>query len=256
MDLFLPSGSSQHYSNNLLPLNSHGRFLNQASSLPNDITTPITVSLSPSDSHTMSTMFPATPAGAIWRPAARTRKRKHDENSQGDDVTPVPIAKKQKPPPKSARASPKTDEQKMTLVLAAIKDANWTISEFLFQFFRHGKDVSRGKAHANSVQKFLSGATRYSPCDIIKTWIHSPEGAEYERLRYLLRSFLGVHIDGTCDSGVNRIINWRVCRWENSHVISNNTEVRGTVSRAPVKPDYLIIGLATGDYKSRVTYLT
>jgi len=40
-------------------------------------------------------MFPETPAGAIWRPAAGIRKRKHDENSQGYDVTPVPIAKKQ-----------------------------------------------------------------------------------------------------------------------------------------------------------------
>ena len=162
MDLLSPSGSSQHHSHNTLPLNSHGRFLNQASSHPNDITTPITVSLSPSDNRTMSTMYPATPAGEILRPAARIRKRKHDENNQADG-TPVPNAKKQKPPPKSARASPKTDEQKMTLVLAAIKDANWTVSEFLFQFFRHGKDVSRGKAHANSVQKFLSGVTRYSP---------------------------------------------------------------------------------------------
>ncbi|KAJ7769072.1 hypothetical protein DFH07DRAFT_938258 [Mycena maculata] len=178
----------------------------------NEATAAILSTLSPAD-----TSVPADPAaaadvidpsvfyqkvsfGTIRTPTAfghrSPKKRKHvDENTppfgfDSPTLASTPASKRAKIcqctcsgcvfSPDRQRAPRRTDAQKLDLILAAIKDQNWTIGCFLYNTFRtkdlHGNDVKRSPVHSQTVSAFLDGRGKRTVASIIEQWMKDPYG--------------------------------------------------------------------------------
>src|SRR5882762_10920994 len=74
----------------------------------------------------------------------------------------------------------RTVDEKLSEVFSAIKSVDWSFADFEYYAFRHlddhGKPVQRTHQHAVTIQKFLAGNMKYSPADIINSWIHTKDG--------------------------------------------------------------------------------
>ncbi|KIJ09313.1 hypothetical protein PAXINDRAFT_52429, partial [Paxillus involutus ATCC 200175] len=69
----------------------------------------------------------------------------------------------------------RSSEQKLTVIFQAIKDANWTLGDFLYHTFSKSNTTNRSlTAYAN---KFLKGDSTYGVGAIVRLWMQSPDGA-------------------------------------------------------------------------------
>jgi len=104
------------------------------------------------------------------------RKRRQDDNKENEAVSSL------LPPTKKphAYAQRRSNEEKLQTIFQVINDAHWSMSEFLYYTFRNkdskGKAINRDHSHASTVQKFLTGQTRYNPAHIINFWFCHPDG--------------------------------------------------------------------------------
>jgi hypothetical protein len=107
------------------------------------------------------------------------RKRRQDDNKENEAVSPDSLLL---PPTKKPRAyaQRRSNEEKLQTIFQVINDAHWSMSEFLYYTFRNkdskGKAINRDHSHASTVQKFLTGQTRYNPAHIINFWFCHPDG--------------------------------------------------------------------------------
>ncbi|KAF7791171.1 hypothetical protein EIP86_002182 [Pleurotus ostreatoroseus] len=95
--------------------------------------------------------------------------------------SPSPISKK----PPSVRRTRRSEDEKIEIMMDALKTCNWTLGEFLHAMFK--TDDSRGPRHAKMASRFLNGTTAYSVGDILKCWLEDPSGkpgAEEEEVAY------------------------------------------------------------------------
>ncbi|KAJ7767930.1 hypothetical protein DFH07DRAFT_769449 [Mycena maculata] len=97
-------------------------------------------------------------------------------------------AKRSKPSPISIRTgtapakrkSPRTDAQKIDIILAAIQDQGWSLSCFLYNVFRSkdikGAEIHRSPTHSQMVSIFLAGRGKKTVANIITEWMSHPDG--------------------------------------------------------------------------------
>ena len=121
---------------------------------------------------------PSTPLINNTNPSIRKRACPRDSNKENE----APVSEPSTPTKKKVRRykQRRSIDDKLNDIFNEIEEADWSLSHFLFYVFRHkgddGKDIHRRKAHANTVQKFLAGNTRYTPADILMSWFHTPDG--------------------------------------------------------------------------------
>ncbi|KAJ7792476.1 hypothetical protein B0H14DRAFT_2623860 [Mycena olivaceomarginata] len=99
-----------------------------------------------------------------------------------------PPAKRSKPNPPSSQAgagssqrkSPRTDAQKIEVILDTIKAQNLTFACFLYNIFRakdiQGKEIHRSPTHSQTVSIFLAGRAKKTAANIISEWMAHPDG--------------------------------------------------------------------------------
>ncbi|KAJ7086886.1 hypothetical protein B0H15DRAFT_757408, partial [Mycena belliarum] len=99
-----------------------------------------------------------------------------------------PPTKRPKPNPTSSHASagssqrrsPRTDTQKIEVILGTIKDQNWTFASFLFNIFRikdtNGNEINRSPTHSQMVSIFLAGRASKTVGNIVSEWMAHPDG--------------------------------------------------------------------------------
>ena len=110
-------------------------------------------------------------------PITRTsRKHWQDDDKENEAMLPsLPPQKKQR-----LYAERRSTNEKLQNLFQTIDDAGWSMSDFLYYTFRNkdskGKAVNRDHSHASTVQKFLSGQTRYNPAHIIAFWFNHRDG--------------------------------------------------------------------------------
>ncbi|KAK6993185.1 hypothetical protein R3P38DRAFT_2567352 [Favolaschia claudopus] len=83
-------------------------------------------------------------------------------------------------PGSSKRRSPRTNAQKLELVLESIQDQGWTLGCFLYKLFRakddEGNEVHRSQTHSQMVSIFLAGRANETVADIVSEWMMHPDG--------------------------------------------------------------------------------
>lgn len=114
-------------------------------------------------------------------PVSGTRKRRCPSTGNDENMPPTPVdgstPKKAKTSGTSSRRKPRSDSEKIKLILASIRDQKWTLGEFLYKVFDHqGREGSRSQTHAQMVSSFLGGKGNYTPSDILTCWMSSPDG--------------------------------------------------------------------------------
>ena len=103
------------------------------------------------------------------------------ENQPLSNVLPTlnseePVRKKQR----QSYGPRRNTTDKLATVFNAIRDANWTLGEFLYYTFqtkdKNGQDVKRTTQHSMYATQFLQGQTTYTPGIILECWYHSADG--------------------------------------------------------------------------------
>ncbi|KAF8158056.1 hypothetical protein B0H34DRAFT_797474 [Crassisporium funariophilum] len=171
---------------------SNSRFRLSANDLPTP-TTPIHT-YSPflsSNSASLSYNFTTTPyalntlRAQTATPCPQVRRKRKKENQPLSDVLPTlnseePVRKKQSYGPRRSTAD------KLATVFNAIRDANWTLGEFLYYTFqtkdKNGQDLKRTTQHSMYATHFLQGQTTYTPGIILECWYNSPDGRVHGQL--------------------------------------------------------------------------
>ncbi|KAJ6602569.1 hypothetical protein DFH09DRAFT_899640 [Mycena vulgaris] len=78
------------------------------------------------------------------------------------------------------RKSPRTDAQKIELILETIQDQGWTLGCFLYNIFRtrdiKGNEIHRSSTHSQMVSIFLAGRAKKTVANIITEWMAHPDG--------------------------------------------------------------------------------
>ncbi|KAG9220371.1 hypothetical protein CCMSSC00406_0006636 [Pleurotus cornucopiae] len=79
-----------------------------------------------------------------------------------------------------AESSARHWDDKLSVILDAMKSVNWKLGDLLYYLFRvkteTGAEVKRSRSHAQVVSKFLGGKARYYPSIILAEWLKSADG--------------------------------------------------------------------------------
>ncbi|KAJ7195667.1 hypothetical protein GGX14DRAFT_674736 [Mycena pura] len=70
------------------------------------------------------------------------------------------------------RKSPRTDAQKIDIILTSIQDQGWSLSCFLY----NGAEIHRSSTHAQMVSIFLAGRGKKTVANVITEWMSHPDG--------------------------------------------------------------------------------
>ncbi|RDB22158.1 hypothetical protein Hypma_010674 [Hypsizygus marmoreus] len=106
---------------------------------------------------------------------------KHRRVEPNENINPyadiLPSFQNTQPRAKKRKVARSTSD-KILLVLAALHDVNWTISDFTHFLFQikddSGHHIHRSQKHAQTLQHFFSGK---APGEILDTWMHHPFGS-------------------------------------------------------------------------------
>ncbi|KAK6972305.1 hypothetical protein R3P38DRAFT_2812341 [Favolaschia claudopus] len=103
-------------------------------------------------------------------PSAERPSKRHRNTSN----TPVSVSGSSK------RQSPRTNTQKLEVVLQSIQKQGWTLGGFLYNLFRakddQGNEIHRTQTHSQMVSIFLAGRANETVADIISEWMIHPDG--------------------------------------------------------------------------------
>jgi hypothetical protein len=128
---------------------------------------------------TMPRNFP-TPAS---REARAVNKRAKESSSDESNKENEELSTNSTSRPKKTKrmyTRRRTVDEKLSEVFSAIKSVDWSFADFEYYAFwhqdDHGKPVQWTHQHAVTIQKFLAGNMKYSPADIINSWIHMKDG--------------------------------------------------------------------------------
>ncbi|KAF9491306.1 hypothetical protein BDN71DRAFT_1510475 [Pleurotus eryngii] len=79
-----------------------------------------------------------------------------------------------------AESSARHWDDKLSVILDAMKSVNWKLGDLLYYLFRvkteTGAEVKRSRSHAQVVSKFLGGKAHYYPSIILAEWLKSADG--------------------------------------------------------------------------------
>ncbi|KAK7020899.1 hypothetical protein R3P38DRAFT_2392851, partial [Favolaschia claudopus] len=80
----------------------------------------------------------------------------------------------------SKRRSPRTNTQKLELVLESIQEQGSTLGGFSYNVFRakddQGSEIHRTQTHSQMVSIFLAGRANETVADVISEWMIHPDG--------------------------------------------------------------------------------
>ncbi|KAJ6565799.1 hypothetical protein DFH09DRAFT_919276, partial [Mycena vulgaris] len=79
------------------------------------------------------------------------------------------------------RKFPRTDAQKIELILETIQDQGWTLGCFLYNIIRtrniKGNEIHRSPTHSQMFSISLAGRAKKTVANIITEWMAHPDGA-------------------------------------------------------------------------------
>ncbi|KAJ6602367.1 hypothetical protein B0H10DRAFT_1958115 [Mycena sp. CBHHK59/15] len=147
-------------------------------------TTPTTPSHSISHLNNLGTPFSFTPIQTLHSgitPEYGTKRRRESTvnlSTLNDENIPPTTSKRARTRKSSApRQKPRSEPEKIQIILDTIKAQGWSLGEFLYNIFRlTGRDANRPQTHAQMVATFLGGRGMFKPSAILSCWMTSSDG--------------------------------------------------------------------------------